>query len=477
MMPRPEPAGARGGMETSRLAARLTKPILLIEDDATLNRLITSQLSGHGFKLRGVLRATDALRAIEEEEPALILLDIRLPDRDGLDLLKDIQHICPVIMLTAHGAIHQAVQALRLGAHDYLTKPIRPEELELAIERALDHAQLKRSGDFLKDRLKSLTTSTMVGGSKVFEEIRRQIALYGPTDATVLILGESGVGKELVARAIHQSSDRASQSYVAIDCSTLQESLFESELFGHERGAFTGADRRKLGLVEVADGGTVFLDEIGELTPALQAKLLRVLELGTFRRLGGITDLKANVRFVAATNRDLVAMGAEGRFRMDLYYRLSRFVLTVPALRERGDDAVQIARHFVRTRNFHRTLHKALDDSAIAAIRAYRWPGNVRELKNVVERAVLLSGTEPEITVTDLGLTDRPEAVVDGAGIRFSFAHLPTMDEIQIRYVKMLLERGGYSRARIAECLGISERSVYRILQGLKRPKPHGRGG
>ncbi len=476
MMARPEPLAAgqvAGHVATPRRSA---KPILLIEDDATLNRLITSQLGQHGYRLRGVLRAQDALRAIEEEEPALILLDIRLPDRDGLDLLKDIQHICPVILLTAHGAIHQAVQALRLGAHDYLTKPIRPEELEVAIERALDHAALKRSGDFLKDRLHSLTTSPMVGASKVFEETRRQIALYGPTDATVLILGESGVGKELVARALHQSSARASQSYVAIDCSTLQENLFESELFGHERGAFTGADRRKLGLVEVAEGGTVFLDEIGELTPALQAKLLRVLELGTFRRLGGITDLKANVRFIAATNRDLLAMGAEGRFRMDLYYRLSRFVLTVPALRDRGDDGVQIARHFVRTRNFHRTLEKSLDDSAIAAIRAYRWPGNVRELKNVVERAVLLSGERPLIEVADLGLTVRADHPASEDSVRFSFTDLPTMDEIQTRYVKMLLDRGGYSRARIAECLGISERTVYRILEGLRRTRG-GRSG
>lgn len=467
MAPRPEPVTL--ARSDTPAAVRPAKPILLIEDDATLNRLITTQLSRSGYVLKGVLRAQDALRTIEDEEPALILLDIRLPDRDGLDLLQELQHICPVIVLTAHGAIHQAVRALKLGAHDYLTKPIRPEELELAIERALDHAQLKRSGDFLKDRLQSLTTTTMVGASRMFEELRRQIALFGPADATVLILGESGVGKELVARAIHDSSSRAKASYVAIDCSTLQENLFESELFGHERGAFTGADRRKLGLVEVADGGTVFLDEIGELSLGLQAKLLRVLELGSFRRVGGVTDLKSNVRFIAATNRDLVQMGGQGKFRMDLYYRLSRFVLTVPALRERGDDAVQIARHFVRTRNFHRGLDKSLDESAIAAIRSYRWPGNVRELKNVVERAVLLSGREPEITQADLGLTIKPEPGTQEEGVRFIFKHLPTMDELQAHYVETLLDRRNFSRARIAEALGISERSVYRILQALKR--------
>jgi len=464
---RPEPAETARGANPA--AQRPVKPILLIEDDATLNRLITAQLSRAGYVLKGVLRAQDAKRAIEEEEPALILLDIRLPDRDGLDLLQELQQICPVIVLTAHGAIHQAVRALKLGAHDYLTKPIRPEELELAIERALDHAQLKRSGDFLKDRLQSLTTTTMVGASKVFDEVRRQISLFGPTDATILILGESGVGKELVARAIHDASTRAREAYVAIDCSTLQENLFESELFGHERGAFTGADRRKLGLVEVADGGTVFLDEIGELSLGLQAKLLRVLEVGTFRRVGGVTDLKANVRFVAATNRDLVTMGAQGKFRMDLYYRLSRFVLKVPPLRERGEDAVQLARHFVQTRNFQRGVNKGLDEGALGAIRNYRWPGNVRELRNVVERAVLLSGTEPQITAADLGLSLRAEPPQQDDGIRFNFKYLPTIDELQAHYVETLLNRRHFSRARIAEALGISERSVYRILQALKK--------
>ena len=449
-------------------ANRPAKPILLIEDDATLNRLIKAQLGRAGYDVRGVLRASDALRFVTEEEPALILLDIRLPDRDGLELLQELRQTCPVILLTAHGAIHQAVNALKLGAHDYLTKPIRPEELEVAIERALDHAQLKRSGDFLKDRLQSLTTATMVGNSKVFNEVRRQIGLFGPTDATILILGESGVGKELVARAIHDSSLRSEESYVAIDCSTLQENLFESELFGHERGSFTGADRRKLGLIEVADGGTVFLDEIGELSLALQAKLLRVLESGTFRRVGGVTDLKANVRFIAATNRDLVAMGGDGKFRMDLYYRLSRFVLTVPPLRDRGDDAAEIAHHFVRTRNFHRSVDKHLDDTAVAAIRSYRWPGNVREMKNVVERAVLLSGVEPQITAGDLGLRTKGASTAD-ASIDFNFDHLPTMEELQSRYVEILLDRGTFSRAKIAESLGISERTVYRILQSRKR--------
>lgn len=450
---------------------RTSKPVLLVEDDATLNRLIVAQLERAGYKARGVLRAADAANLIVEDEPALILLDIRLPDRNGLDLLKELTAICPVIMLTAHGAIDQAVRALKLGAHDYLTKPVRAEELEVAIERALDHAQLKRDGAFLKDQLQSLTTTSMIGASASFGEVRRKIGLFAPTDATVLILGESGVGKELVAKAIHDSSPRAPASYVAIDCSTLQESLFESELFGHERGSFTGADRRKLGLIEVAEGGTVFLDEIGELSPPLQAKLLRVLEVGTYRRIGGVTDLKANVRFVAATNRDLLAMSSEGKFRLDLYYRLSRFELRVPPLRERADDAMELAQHFVKTRNFNRGIEKALDPSAISAIRAYGWPGNVRELKNVIERAVVLSAQQRVIDAAMLGLEPR-KVVQHGNAIEFSFGHLPSIDELQNFYVDTLLNRGGYSRARIAEVLKISERTVYRILQQRRQASP-----
>jgi DNA-binding NtrC family response regulator len=447
---------------------RSSKPILLVEDDATLNRLIVAQLERAGYRARGVLRASDAGEAIKDEEPALILLDIRLPDRNGLDLLQDFSHICPVIILTAHGAINQAVSALKLGAHDYLTKPIRGDELELAIERALDHAHLKRDGDFMKGQLQSLTTTAMIGASTAFAEIRRQISLFGPTDATILILGESGAGKELVARALHDSSARASASYVAIDCSTLQENLFESELFGHERGAFTGADRRKLGLIEVADGGTVFLDEIGELAPGLQAKLLRVLELGTFRRVGGVTDLKANVRFIAATNRDLVTMGDEGKFRMDLYYRLSRFELTVPPLRDRDDDAVEIARHFVKNRNFNRGVEKVLDSSALSAIRSYRWPGNIRELKNVIERSVVLSGQDKLIGASMLGLDPR-KVTEKGNYIDFNFGYLPTIEELQAYYVESLIHRGTYNRAKIAEVLNISERTVYRILQSRRQ--------
>lgn len=440
------------------------KLVLVVEDDATLNRLLVRQLEAAGWAAKGVLRWADALRAVGEEEPALVLLDMRLPDADGLSVLPSLKDACPVVVLTAYGAIEHAVKALKAGATDYLTKPVRAEELELAITRALERVSLQRDGRFWKDRLHSITGGEMIGASAAFRRSTSLVDVVAPTDHTVLILGESGVGKELFARSIHDASNRAEKSFVAVDCSTLQENLFESELFGHERGSFTGADRRKDGLVEVAEGGTVFLDEIGEVSPTIQAKLLRILETGTYRRLGGTKDLRADVRFVAATNRDLSDMVKVGRFRADLYYRLSRFVITVPPLRERGEDIVAIAESFVANRNFHRSVEKHLAPDALAAIRAYGWPGNVRELKNVVERAVLLSGADPLIHAAELGLTIDRGSKGGPSGFSLAFGAPPTLEEIEKAYLADLLQRPGISRAEIADILGISERNTYRLI-------------
>ena len=455
---RPSDADAAASVHDRR------KMVLVVEDDATLNRLLVRQLAQAGYAARGVLRWKDAQKILGEEEPAVALLDMRLPDANGLDMVPHLKDVCPVVVLTAYGAIEHAVKALRAGATDYLVKPVRGEELELAIGRALERASLQRDGLFWKDRVQSIEgAGRMIGASAAFRRATDLVAMVAPTDQTVLVLGESGVGKELFARAIHDASTRADSKFVAIDCSTLQANLFESELFGHERGSFTGADRRKEGLVEVADGGTVFLDEIGEVSATIQAKLLRILETGMFRRLGGTKDLRADVRFVAATNRNLQEMVRGGTFRADLYYRLSRFVVDVPPLRERGEDIITIAESFVYGRAFRRNVPKRLGSEAKKALLAYHWPGNVRELKNVVERAVLLSGDAETIGVAELGLSPTPRSA-ESKSFRLEFDAPPTLEEIERVYLTRLAARTDLSRADMAAILGISERNTYRLL-------------
>lgn len=310
------------------------KRILVVEDDVALNRLLMDHLKRHGHLPLTARSLAEADTVLQSSSPALVLLDMRLPDSSGMEAISHFRDVCPVVVLTAYGSVEQAVQAVQAGAADYIIKPVSSARLELAVKRALETASLRRKLEFLETKTAVTGMNRMVGESEAFRRVKELIQLVSDADTTVLIQGESGVGKELVAESIHQQSQRHAQQLVTIDCATLQENLLESELFGHERGAFTGADRRKDGLIEVADGGTVFLDEIGEIGGAIQAKLLRVLETSRFRRLGGTRDITVNVRFITATNRDLKTLADKGSFRSDLYYRLSPFVITVPPLRE-----------------------------------------------------------------------------------------------------------------------------------------------
>ncbi|HHH40348.1 MAG TPA: sigma-54-dependent Fis family transcriptional regulator [Sedimenticola sp.] len=437
--------------------------ILVIEDDRVLGRLVVNHLERLGYDTDTAQNWEQASRYLDSNEPKLVIMDVRLPDANGVELLPQLAAERPVILLTAYGSVQDAVEAMKAGASEYLVKPITLDELELVVERVLSNANLQRDHQFCKARLESRTDHFMVGSSDALQQVKQLIDAVAPNDISVLIQGESGVGKELVAQAIHQCSARSKRNFVAVDCCTLQEKLFESEVFGHERGAFTDAKRQKKGLIEGAEGGTLFLDEIGEIEPTIQAKLLRVLETGTFRRLGGNKDLQANVRIVAATNRDLEQMAHNGGFRNDLYYRLAGFVIDVPPLRRRREDIPALVEHFVKNHDFSRRIDKRFSTSAMRMLTAYDWPGNIRELKNVVERAIILSGDS--VTIKEQHLAFCAAQLRERAGFSLAFEKEPTLREIEREYLGMLLERYSGHRSQVARILGISERSVYRMVE------------
>jgi DNA-binding NtrC family response regulator len=443
----------------------MSNRILVIEDDAVLNRLLVSQLRAQDYEVTGVANWRDADQHLSQHEPHLIITDVRLPDGDSLERLPELVKSQPVIVLTAFGSVRDAVQAMKAGAFEYLLKPVSPDELILVVQRALADALLRIDHQFCRDQLQAreAVASFMIGISTPLKRVKELIKAVAPADITVLIQGESGSGKELVARAIHDQSNRAKRNFVAVDCCTLQEKLFESELFGHERGAFTGADKQKRGLIEGAEGGTLFLDEIGEISPSIQAKLLRVLETGVFRRLGGTRDLQANIRVVAATNRDLGKLSETGSFRPDLYYRLSPFVIDTPPLRERRDDIPYLAAHFIQNHNFSRRINKSIAAEAIRKLTAYDWPGNVRELKNVIERAIILSRENNLIRSEHLAFANR-------SNLEFclKFDHNPTLEELELEYVRLLLGKFTGHRGKVAEVMDVSERSIYRLLKKHK---------
>ncbi|HIP53077.1 MAG TPA: sigma-54-dependent Fis family transcriptional regulator [Chromatiales bacterium] len=445
--------------------------ILLIEDDRVLSNLIVDHLRGMGYEAFAANTWKNALSYLSENEPKLIIMDVKLPDANGLELLPELTAQQPVVLLTAFASVQDAVRAMKLGAAEYLTKPVTLDELELVVDRVLANASLQFDHLFVKRQLQSRSKEFMVGHSPALEKVHSIIEAVAPNDITVLIQGESGVGKELVAQAIHQCSPRRTRNFVAVDCCTLQEKLFESEVFGHERGAFTDASRQKKGLIEGAEGGTLFLDEIGEIEPSIQAKLLRVLETGKFRRLGGTKDLQSNVRIVAATNRNLEEMSREGRFRPDLYYRLAGFIIEVPPLCERKEDIPALVNHFLRNHNFSRRIEKQFSPSALEMMLGYHWPGNIRELKNVVERAIILSGDRPQIQPKDLAFCSITNTKPDAA-FSLSFDKEPSLEQIEREYLGNLLERYAGHRSKIAKVLGVSERSVYRMIQryGYREP-------
>ncbi len=440
--------------------------ILLVDDEEIFRRVLARELEARGHAVATAGTAEEALERIRTESYEVVLLDMKLPGMDGLaglEALRELSPLTQVIVLTGHGALETGIRAMKLGAYDYLTKPCPLDELEAVLQKAKEKRALQQENVVLKQELaRQDRFSEFIGRSEALREVFHLIARVAPTDSTVLLTGESGVGKELAARAIHRTSLRNGRPFVVVDCSSLHEELLQSELFGHEKGAFTGAHALKRGLFEVADGGTIFLDEIGEFGLPLQAKLLRVLETGTFRRVGGLRDILVDVRVIAATNRNLPQMVERGQFREDLFYRINVFSIDLPPLRERRADIPLLAKYFVQRAAGGRALE--LTNEAMDVLTTHHWPGNVRELQNVIERAVILVEGRT-IEARNLPGTLRvpatlPEHTGDG--------DYPTLEDIERRYIATLLREMDGRRARVARVLGISERNLYRKLKDYR---------
>ena len=427
--------------------------VLLVDDDPDFCEALGDRLRAQGFQVTVADRGAEALRLCREEPPAIVLLDLVLPGMDGMAVLETIRREEPdvlVIVITGHGTIARAVEAMKKGAYDFVSKPVDARHLEIVLGKALERQALRDANALLSSELGD-RYAAIVGDSPQMREVLDVARRVAPSGATVLLLGESGTGKEVIARAIHRWSRRGDQPFVVVNCVALSEELLESELFGHEKGAFTGAHQQKRGKLEVAHGGTVFLDEIGDIRPALQAKLLRVLQDQTFERVGGTREIQTDVRFVAATNRDLRAAVRDGLFRLDLYYRLDVVSLTLPPLRERAGDVPALTQHFLE--RFRRELEarpNGLTPEALACLRRYAWPGNVRELENVIERAAVLADG-PDVTLRDLPAEIRDAGLTDGVAREAARTYHAAVEEFKRGLIASTLRRtAGTARARRA---------------------------
>ena len=454
--------------------------ILVVDDERLIRGGLCQALRNHGYLTEQAADAAEALEALAREMPDLLLLDYKLPDRSGLEVLRAVRKLSPrtpVVMITAHASVGGAVEAMKEGAYDYLGKPFEMDELIQTVARALEAGSLREEiARAREDARRESALENVVAEAPAMREVVRLIRRVAESEAsTILLLGESGVGKGIVARALHFSGPRWEKPFMHITCTALPETLLESELFGHEKGAFTDARVQKKGLFELADGGTVFLDEIGDLSQGMQGKLLRVLEDKAFRRVGGTRDIRVSVRIVAATNKDLAAEVQAGRFRGDLYFRLQVIPIEIPPLRERAEDLLPLAESFVR--HFDRELRKqvsGIDPAAAELMRRYPWPGNVRELRNAIERAVLLTDGET-ISARDLpGEIRHPKGSADaGAGA----LHLPpggiVLEELERTMVVEALARSRGNRTHAARLLGMNRDQIrYRIEKfGLEDPR------
>ncbi len=448
--------------------------VLVVDDDQLLRQLVTDQLSRSGFESAAAASGEEALAALQASDYDVVLLDIRMTGMSGLDALRAIRKLDDppeVIMLTADTSLATGLEAMRYGAYDYLTKPATLDEMEALIRKADEKRRLVRQNASLRATVARTpqtdeTLPALVYASAAMRELLTTAETAARLDSTVLITGESGTGKDVFARFIHQQSARADEAVITVNCGALPEALFESEFFGHERGAFTGAAQLKRGLIEAADGSTLFLDEVGELPAGAQVKLLHLLEHGRYRRVGATRDRAADVRVIAATNRDLANDVRDGRFRADLFYRLNVIALHVPPLRERREDIPALVTHFLalyRTR-FNRPALE-LSPAAQARLNAYTWPGNVRELRNTLERACALANTdtlEADQLLLPTAHTRPPNAE---QAITSTTAAPATLEELERQHILRVLAEQNGNRERAAALLGISARTLYRKLR------------
>jgi DNA-binding NtrC family response regulator len=436
-----------------------------VDNDSEMAKTLERHLAGEGYDVTVATSGPDALGALAREEFAIVITDLKMDDVDGLAVLREAQQRQPgarVLLMTAFASLETAIEAMRHGAYDYLTKPFKLAEASLAVRRALDEQRLREENRRLRAEVEQrYGFENLLGQSRAMQTVIEQIQSVADSDATILLLGESGTGKELVARAIHWHSARRDRAFVAINCGAIPETLLESELFGHEKGAFTGADRKRRGLFAEANGGSLFLDEIADMPVALQAKLLRALQDKVIRPVGGNEEVRLDLRVISATNRDLPSLVREGKFREDLYYRLAVIPIRLPSLRERPDDIPLLAQHFldrVAARSGRR--FDGFSDEAMEWLRKHRWPGNVRELENVVERAATLARG---LVIT---LADLSTEFVSPQGSEPSLR--PTLGELESQYIRRVLAETKGDKAAAARILGISVRTLQRRFPDIE---------
>ncbi len=430
--------------------------ILIADDEKNLRTVLAKELSDEGYEVRETDNGSNAAGLLEKDEYDVLLLDLNMPGMDGMEVLKKIKSLelpTEVIILTGHGTVSTAVQAMKLGAYDYLTKPFKTEELKAIVEKAYEKKKILSENLRLKTQIKRQSeTQGIITESPLMLEILETVKKVAVSDFPIVIYGESGTGKELVARAIHDASPRADGPFIPLNCGAIPGTMLESELFGHEKGAFTGAHERKLGLLEIAGNGTLFLDEIGELPMPLQVKLLRAIETSRFFRVGGVKEVRVNVKFISASNKDIKAEVEKGAFRADLYYRISALTLHIPPLRERREDIPVLIEHFRKKNPAFK--QKQFSNGALKVLSRYAWPGNVRELQNVVHRTLLLSH-EDMIVECDLP--------ADLADCRKENSR--RLVDVEKEHILSVLREAGGHRGKAAEVLGIDPKTLYRKLQ------------